>query len=249
MEIVAPGGRLAVYSCYFGQHEPLNPAAMGDGKGYDRFLFTDDPGLNLPGVETVCLDGRGLPPALLSRKPKICPERYLAAYDWVIYVDNRAVLEAAPHAITGAVEKRHPGGAPPGRYLFRHPGRDCAYRELRVCFGKGLVTAEQFHRTRDLFRTQGLPRRAGLYVNTMMIQKMGDPATAALNEAWYGLFLHLCKRDQISLSFALWKSGLAPRVLEEANSAFIRWPVFSHRDRAQFRHGGGKALAQAAGVR
>ena len=61
------GARIAVYSCYFGAHEPFNPEATGsDNPAYDRFVFTDHASLPTT-ARLVTLKDRGEGPAILSR--------------------------------------------------------------------------------------------------------------------------------------------------------------------------------------
>ena len=61
----ADGPRIAVYSCYFGAHEPFNAAATGsDSPAYDRFVFTDHASLPSP-ARLIRLEDAGEGPAIL----------------------------------------------------------------------------------------------------------------------------------------------------------------------------------------
>lgn len=233
--VADPTNRVVVYSCYFGQHEPLNVESMGAGGAYDRVIFTDQHDLSYPGAKVVHLDDYGLGPALISRKPKIQPHLFFAEYDWVMYVDNRAQLKCDPNGIVSDIDEQHKGNAPAGRYLFEHPNRDCAWRELRVCFEKKMVSKEQLEHLRALFREQGFPRRQGLFVNTMMVQKMGCEHTDKLNNAWWDLFLTHCPRDQVTLGYVVWRLGIETHRMHISPDDLMDWPVYSFRDRRQFQ--------------
>jgi hypothetical protein len=228
-------GEIAVYSCYFGKYEPLNLNAMGEGLGYDRVLFTDDDSLEHPGAQIIRLHDPDMTPALLSRAAKIRPDVYFEDHRWVIYVDNRASLNTDPKDIVAGIEAEHGGDAPQGRYLFPHHDRQCSYRELRILTRMNTITPEEHAEAKAVFEAAGFPARAGLYANTMMIQKMGDPATADFNAFWWDQFLALGKRDQVSLPFALWLKNMAPRVLDQVTRDFIDWPVYTYRDRRRFQ--------------
>ncbi len=230
------GPRILVYSCYFGFHEPFNPQATGSGIGYDRMVVTDHAALNVPGVTMMRPDSDAeTDPGRMSRLAKMCPHLFFRTYDWVIYIDNSAVLLAAPQAIAAEIERGHPEGAPPGRYLFDHGRRSCAYREARLCLVKGKISRADYRRQVRYYKAEGFPEEQGLFTNTLMIQKMGDPATDAFNETWYDHFQSFSRRDQISLPFMLWKQGYPARLAPFAVADVAQWPLFSKWKRDKFR--------------
>lgn len=106
-------GRIAVYSCHFGRHEPFHDHALGPEGPWDRVIFTDQADLVAPGRRVVVLpEGfEGLTAKQASRLPKLMPERFLARHDWVIYVDNRARLLMPPDAVVARVEAAQGGEA------------------------------------------------------------------------------------------------------------------------------------------
>ena len=230
------GPRLLVYSCYFGFHEPFNPSATGSGIGYDRTVVTDHAALNLPGVTMLRPDAvMAGDPGRMSRLAKLCPHLFFGGYDWVIYIDNSAALTAAPQAIVAEIERQHAGAAPAGRYLFTHERRSCAYREARLCMVKGKISRADYRRQVRHYKAAGFPEDQGLFMNTLMIQKMGDPATDAFNEQWFDHFQSYSRRDQISLPFLLWERGYPARVTPFSLSDIARWPLFSRWKRDRFR--------------
>jgi hypothetical protein len=227
-------GDIAVYSCYFGKYEPLNLQSMGSGQGYDRVLFTDDSLLEYPGAQVVGGSGEA-DMVVASRSAKLFPEPYFGNHTWVVYVDNRASLIRDPQEIIAEIEAEYDGSAPAGRYLFSHPDRECSYRELRVLTRMSKITPEVYEHIKGAMQEAGFPPKAGLYMNTIMIQKMGDPATTELNALWWDFFQTLCQRDQVSLPYAMWLKGYTPRVLSSTARDFIEWPIYSFKDRRRFQ--------------
>lgn len=232
-------GRIAVYSCHFGNYEPFHDHALGGAGDWDRIVFTDRADLVAPGRRVVVLPEGfdGLTPKQASRLPKLMPEPFLGRYDWVIYVDNRARLVLPPDAVIARVTAGQGGVAGPGRYLARHPQRDCAWREARVCLRKGFLSAAEHDAVRARFEAAGFPPEAGMWVNTALVQRMGSPDTARLNAAWFQAFCTLAGRDQILLPFVLWQTGLVQRELGFGLDEMIQWPVFGRRVRRLFRKG------------
>ncbi len=229
-------GRIALISCYFGAHEPFNPAAAAsDQPGVEAFVFTDQPGLvPVESARAVVLEPSPDGPAIQSRLPKLCPHLFLTGFDWVIYVDNNARLLHAPARIIHKVGKEHPD-KPAGRYLFRHRRRACAWDEADECLAAGYMTAAQHDHVTAGFAKARFPRQAGLYANTVLIQRMGSDATDRMNEAWFASLSSHTRRDQVMLPFLLWRDRVPFRVLKPKVKDWAEWPVFSGKAREQFR--------------
>lgn len=233
---ISPQGsaKIAVYSCYFGAHEPFNADATGtDSPFYDRFVFTDHDTLPTT-ASLVQLADDGAGPAILSRLPKLCPHLFFQGYDWVIYLDNNARFVLDPSRIIRRVGQEHPD-KPAGRYLFTHRRRSCAWDEADECLRLGYMTPDQHARVTGLFAAQNFPRKAGLYVNTCLIQRMGCAQTDALNEAWYDSLTTMTRRDQVMLPWLLASRACPHRVLEARVKSWAEWPVFSPGKRDRFR--------------
>jgi hypothetical protein len=173
-------------------------------------------------------------PAILSRLPKLCPHLFFQGYDWVVYLDNNARFLLDPARIIRRITKEHPD-TPAGRYLFRHRRRDCAWDEADECLRLGYMTPEQHARVTAHFTAQSLPRHAGLYVNTCLVQRMGSGQTDALNEAWYDSLTSLTRRDQVMLPWLLASHACPHRVLGAKIRSWVDWPIFSPKARARFR--------------
>lgn len=240
IEMLVPDrGRIAVYSCYFGQYEPFHRHALGPEGDWDHIIFTDHAELDAPGCRVVRLpEGfEGLTAKQLSRLPKLWPERFLGLYDWVIYIDNRARLVMRPEEVVGRLDSAHGGLAPAGRFLVRHRARGCSWREAEVCLRQEKLDAEEMARLRAWFREAGLPKNAGLFVNTALVQKMGSPDTARLNEAWFRAFVTIAGRDQVLLPTVMRMTGLAQHEMGMPLAEFVHWPVFGFKIRNRFRRG------------
>lgn len=159
----------------------------------------------------------------------------LRGFDWVIYLDNRAILRHSPMAIIHAITT---GLSAPmaGRYLFRHSKRSCAWHEAKKCLRSGLMTQDEYDRIISLFQEAGYPRGNGLYENPLLVQRMGSAAMDRLNEEWYASLSVYTRRDQVLLPFLLWRNAAEFHVVEKSNTDFIKWPVITGRDRLAFRN-------------
>lgn len=219
--------RTAVYSCYFGNPEPFNVNALGNGAGYDRILFTDHTDIAPPGIKIVFCDSRALGPALESRRAKMLPHRMLEGYDLAIYVDNRASLIATPTEIFSATG----AGDATGLYVFKHPERSAAAEELDICLLLGHVQEDQWRKLHELYHDTGLPTALGLTHNAVMLHHFGNPCTQSMSELWWDLFLTYSKRDQLTMQLAEHLSGQHATRLNIPLSDIAQWPVFQPEQR------------------
>lgn len=238
----AGSARIAVYSCYFGQHEPFNPEATGpETPACDRYVFTDHADLSETSAQLVPLTDPGFGPAILSRLPKLCPHLFFQDYDWVVYLDNNARFLLEPERIIRRVGREHPD-QPAGRYLFRHRRRTCAWSEADECLRLGYLTEDQHAHVLATFRAAQFPREAGLSVNTCLIQRMGSAATDALNEAWFASLSTFTRRDQVMLPYLLRETACPHRTLQAKIKDWAEWPLFRPQARERFR----KKVSQSA---
>ncbi len=226
--------KVVVYSCYFGQYEPFNAKATGPGDGYDRVVLSDQ-AIVSAGIRFTALPDSDGTATTRSRLAKICPHQFFPEYDWAIYIDNSASLLIHPFDIISEIVAAQGEAAPAGRYLFPHRRRTCSYREARLCMKKGRIPRADFRRQTRHYLDAGFPKDHGLYVNTMMVQKMGDPATDAFNDAWYQHFTEFSQRDQISLPFMLWQENYPVRLMPQTLSDLAQWPMFKKFRRVQFQ--------------
>lgn len=226
--------RIVVYSALYGEREPLNPLCMGDGKlngpGYDRVLFTDRAGVDLPGVEIRQDTLTGLDPARASRRAKLRPQNYFPDHDWTLYIDNNAALTADPHAIVATLGTSAETG---GFFALPHPLRRCLYQEAESCLLAGREEPEIIRRQMEVYRMAGYPADAGLTAGMFLLRRGNRPEWALQGERWFEHVLHFARRDQLSCDFTAWSLGLTverlPGTTTENN--FMRWPAFSSIDR------------------
>lgn len=204
-----PGiGRLVVYTCITDGYDiPLeSPWALR----CPHLCFTDAPRLRSATWTRVPLDGgQTLDPVRRSRLPKLLPHRYLGSCDASIWVDASARLlvdpvELARRALDGA-----------SLALPRHPARDCAYDEIEACVQRGKDDESTLRAQGEAYRNAGLPDHNGLWEATVMVRRHNDPRVVETMEAWWSEYLLRSRRDQVSLAWVAWKTGVPIRTLPE----------------------------------
>ncbi|MEN9581912.1 MAG: hypothetical protein RJA70_4921, partial [Pseudomonadota bacterium] len=197
--------RIVVFTCCFGNNEPLKEPLNPDPNA--RFIaYTDDVELRSDHWEVCVLNDRLSNPRRSSRLPKILAHLYLPDHDASIYID--ASLQWTGVDVRAIVEEcleGHEIG------LYPHFRRSCVYDEIAICEHLGIEHADLISFYRSHYDSLGFPRQAGLFEHGLIVRK-NTPATRALNEAWW--WMYLGERDQLSLMSAIHTTGSKVNVIK-----------------------------------
>jgi hypothetical protein len=90
---------------------------------------------------------------------------------------------------------------------FKHPQRDCVYQEIQACLLLRKDVPARLYTQAERYRREGYPARCGLF-ETACVARRRSPLSARLNEIWWKEIKEGSCRDQVSLPYAMWKSGL-----------------------------------------
>jgi hypothetical protein len=103
--------------------------------------------------------------------------------------------------------------------IFRHPARPDIYKEALYCRrdAKNLnfdaALANSIDAQVDRYRREGFPG-APFFAGGIIVRRECE-AVWEFNELWWKEYLANGRRDQFSLAYAVWKSGLKVRVIED----------------------------------
>ena len=167
-----------------------------------------------------------------AKKYKMLPWHYLPKYgydyDVAIWLDaNFQVLDGFENIIDQNLYAED-------MLLFRHYERDCAYAEAEECKRLELDSSEIIDRQMERYRSEGFPEHYGLpECNTILSRDTAE--TRAIFGLWLAEVVKGSKRDQLSFSYAVWKSdrrvaaaGGTPRAViistEVARNCRYTWP-------------------------
>jgi len=196
-----PTGRRCVYTVMTGGYDQLlTPRCVAPG--WDFIAFVDDPdAVRSPHWQLRKLDAGDLDVQAASRLPKILPHRFLADYEFSLYLDANMRLR-------GRLENLGRKHNWPIFCSVRHPWRSCVYQELRQIANlrKAPVAAVSAQIAR--YEAEGIPGDLGLYENGFLLRRHNDPEAIAIDEAWWKEYMQSeTRRDQPALAVALWRLG------------------------------------------
>lgn len=91
--------------------------------------------------------------------------------------------------------------------FFPHPSRCCVYQEARAVNELGLDESERVNEQVNRYLAEGMPVAFGL-PETGVILRRHTPLVREFEDIWALEVMNGSHRDQLSVSYALWKTGL-----------------------------------------
>lgn len=196
--------RLTVFTTVLGQTDPLRqPTVITPGVRY--VCFSDHPIRVLP-YETVLVETNGDDPRLLSRQMKILANHpALGSPEYTLWHDAAFRLTCDPGELVRSLD-----GA--DMLALRHPHRDQIEQEAAAIAGFGYVPRAVLDAQVAWYREAGFTQTA--ITSTGLCLRRHTPAIAAFNDRWWAEVARWHWRDQMSVDYALWQSGITVRYLE-----------------------------------
>ncbi len=193
--------RIVIYTCVFNEYDKLKePRIKLESARY--ICFTDNPGLRSDIWEIVVLDDHLENPRRVSRLPKLLPHKYLPDHDFSIYLDGTLRLGnvSGKRLIAECLGEAEIG-------LYPHHARNCLYEEAAYCVSVGKETADSVTPQLERYEDAGFPRKYGLFENALIVRK-NTARVRELNELWWREYSNGSQRDQLSLMYCLWHTGI-----------------------------------------
>jgi hypothetical protein len=214
--------RKVVYTCLFGDYERFNDFEYEGSPDVDFVLFTDDAEIVSRHWKTIVMPRGMLDAGRAVREIKTQPHRFLAGYDWSLFIDNTVRLKVSPQEIFA----KYLANAASPYVCFRHYRRDCVYAEAEIVKDAKLDDPARIDAQMKFYRELGYPARHGLAKNTFILRRHHEGALPKIMEAWFQQILLWSRRDQLSLNPTFWFFGFSPAYLplKFADFEVLEWP-------------------------
>lgn len=179
--------------------------------GYDYFLFTNiktpiNTSWEIKQVKT----HENLSMIVNSRFPKFQGWKFLPGYDIIIYCD--AYLSPKPDRNLWDSLVQETVDSPNGVLQSRHPVRNCAYQECKVCAYYRKDSKSSLEKTIRFFQEEKLPQNFGLWENiAFCYYTKNEKALKLFDELWkFYSRQEYTFRDQPIYSYIVYKTGITP---------------------------------------
>jgi hypothetical protein len=181
----------AIYTVITGNYDNLNSAP--NFKGWDKILFCDNADIDTKGWQLRKLD-KSNDPLLQSRDIKIRSHVHLKEYDLVCYIDGHQIFVSEP---------------PPTSMWFMHSRRNNIFEEAKQIIKNGRFSTDLVNEQIEYYKSKGY-KDARLYLNGFFVREHNEEINK-LHDVWYEETKRFTQRDQLSLPYAIWKTGIAPK--------------------------------------
>lgn len=197
--------KVAVYTVIIGKYDNLhNP--MYNSPQCDYYLVTDND-IDTSGTywNKVDINKYDIPVEWSNtKKARYCkthPELFFKEYEYSIFLDGNFLIVAD---LIPMVEKL-------GNSVFAthlHPGNDCVYQEGKDIIALGKSKSSDVNKQVNSYKSQGFPKHYGLFETNVLVRKHNDSICLALDHSWWNEMEKYTLRDQLSLTYVLWKENL-----------------------------------------
>ncbi|MEO1554815.1 MAG: glycosyltransferase domain-containing protein [Pseudomonadota bacterium] len=201
-------GKICVYTTLFGDIDDLSPI-LNPVPGVDYLCFTDRP-IDVAGWRTVQVLGETGDNNLNAKIFKIQPHRYLHDYTHSLYVDANTVVLGRLQEL---IDLCRAGG---DFVMWQHPLRMDVYSEANTIVAHRRHSPGKILDQVACYAEDGLPSDTGMFEASFIWRRHSAPIMQDLMAQWWGHICRFSKRDQLSLAYLVWKTGIRPALLSPA---------------------------------
>ncbi len=194
--------KIVVYTCITGGYDELSPPANVDPL-ISYFCFTDQQEIVVSPWTFIDISNIDLDQKDKNRYIKMHPHLVLPDHDISIYLDGSIKIVGNIRELALTITNRTES-----ILLYDHPERDCTYDEAAACahFAHDWIWRISLQMNR--YRRRGFPPNSGLFEAGVMIRR-NTAAVGQLMDDWWREYCVGAKRDQLSLPYVSWITGVA----------------------------------------
>lgn len=201
--------KIVIYTCIVGGYDTLKePLLSFDNVEY--VCFTEDLA-SIRKAEHSKWKIRRISENIVNKYDKTLSNRYIKMHpkelfpeaDYAVYVDGNIGVQSFLGAYLTQTK------AKTGIAIFSHSQRQCAYAEAEVCISRRKGNREAIEHQMKHYEKAGFPKNYGLYECTILAVDLKNTLSVELMENWWQEFFRSKScRDQLSLPYVVWKSGM-----------------------------------------
>lgn len=135
-----------------------------------------------------------------NRWHKMHPHIIFPEYEESIYID--ANINILSNFLFNEITKKHQDFILP-----RHFKNVCVYQECSDVKKAKLDSEERINQAIDFLHSKDMPQNYGFCENNVLYRRHNNPKIIAIMEEWWDLLEKYAKRDQLYLTYLLWKNG------------------------------------------
>ncbi len=197
--------KIAVYTCIINGYDELREPLIIE-ENCDYYLISDKKPDNLKIFKWInyktIVPETYKEPAVINRYCKMHAHQIFCNYQYSIYMDGKVQLVAPISKYINDIGNIGIG-------IHAHAFINCIYVEGIRMVGVGTSNEENVIKQMKQYILEGMPRNFGTFECRVIVREHTNIIGCRIMEQWFEEYYHKEKRDQFSLSYILWKNGLA----------------------------------------
>ena len=192
-----------VYTCITGNYEAIQGLSV-KSPHFDYVCYTDQK------TTSDFWEIRPIPESVkkydnkrINRYIKLHPHEFFPEYGISVYIDGNVDIrgDLENYLNTNCRDNSI------SLFIGKHPKRDCIYDEAKEVVKIKKDTADNVDPQIERYEKEGFPKKFGLTQNCIVIRRHNDRKCIETMNVWWNEVLNGSYRDQLSLFYALWKTG------------------------------------------
>jgi hypothetical protein len=208
--------KCVIYTSIVGDSDVLlDPDVIEDDVEF--FCFTDNKKIKSSVWQIIHVDFQYRDPRRLAKIFKVLPHKIFKSQKYSIWIDGNVKIISP---ITGLLNDKSFNNN--GFAFFKHPSRNCAYDEAKVCLKWGRDHKELITKQMLQYKEEGFPRECGLIWGGVIFRE--HHKVKNLMEAWWNEIERFSVRDQLSFNYCTYKLGVVPLFFDsnDVRKYFVR---------------------------
>jgi hypothetical protein len=214
----SPPLKWCIYTTLFGHYDTLQPV-LARPAGLTCVCFADHD-VAVEGWTTIRVPPAS-DPLRAAKAYKMLPFEHLADYDASLFVDANTLIHGDIVRFVARWCAHEPF------VMWRHGQRGDVYDEAEAILVKQKSEPLPVLRQVARYEAEGMPRQSGVVAAGFIWRHHRSEAVRALMTSWSEETARESARDQLSLAYVLWKSGIRPKVLPDRLGTCWSNPVTS----------------------
>ena len=198
--------RIAVYTCISGNYD-AEAEHVYDTEMCDYYYVSDNPPHDGYGMKWIDLNGiiprESLDPVRRARLCKILGCSMFSNYEYSLYVDGSMSIKDAMYEFV-----RYRITHNTWMSIYQHSKYDCLFTEGMVCVFERMDKEEVILNQMFGYLHEQMPSHYGLFETGILFRKHDAQMKRLMGKWWNEVVNHSC-RDQLSLTYCLWKYGFS----------------------------------------
>lgn len=211
-----------VYTCITGEYDNLK--IFKRKENWDYVCFTDN---NISSdfwdIRPIPDELHGLSDVKKQRVVKIRPDKYLPEYDVVVWIDGSMSLLGDVDEFIDDVSDNFKKPL----ILKTHPFRNCVYDEISKCRSLRKEKKYKCDELEKRYKDEQMPINFGMYETGCIVRNNKNTRLHKFNELWENEVIKNSHRDQLSITYVLWKYNMLDIVTTYTHKCMSKYITIS----------------------